>query len=103
MKEIEKKAYQAAIVKATVVKYLLQETSEKLKNISPEERTNSIKLLKNVIEQVLAGYSSEDLAPNKELTKREFQKHIIALVNKMREKIEERLKTISESAKAEQK
>lgn len=101
MKETEKRAYQAAVVKATIVKYLLQEAGEKLKKKSPDERTNSAKLLKNVIEQAMAEYSIEDLAPDKELTEKAFQKHVVALVNKVREKVEERLKTISKDTAGE--
>jgi hypothetical protein len=97
MKEIEKRAYQAAIVKATVVKYILEGSEQMLRGKSPKERENSEKLLKNVIEQAMEGYSIDDLAPSKKLSKKEFQDHVVSLVKKVRKKVEDRLNVISKA------
>jgi hypothetical protein len=95
MKETEKKAYQAAVVKATVVKFILEESKPKLRDKSPEERENASKLLKSVIEQSMMDYTIDDLAPSKKLSKKEFQEHVLSLAQKVRKKAEERLKIIS--------
>lgn len=97
MKEIEKRAYQAAIVKATVVRYFLEEAKPELKGKSPSDRANSAKLLKSVVEQAMVNYGVDDLVPGKELSRRDFQAHIMALVMKLRKPVEERLKVISKA------
>jgi len=97
MKEFEKTAYQAAIVKATVLRFFLEEVEPQLKGKSPSERLNSEKLLRAVIEQAMHEYSVADLVPANKLSKREFQEHILDLVKKVRKKVEERLKVISQA------
>lgn len=97
MKEFERKAYQAAIVKSTIVRFFLEETTPKLNGKSPSEKENSKKLLRSVVEQAMTDYSIDDLVPLKKLSKTEFQDHILNLVKKVRVKVEERLKVISQA------
>ena len=97
MKEFERRAYQAAVIKATVVKYFLEETKPKLKDKRPEERENATKLLKRVVEQSMADFTIDELVPEKKLLKTAFEDHINELIKKTRKKVEERLKSLNET------
>jgi len=99
MKEFEKRAYQAAVVKATVVKFFLDEVKPKLKGKSPEERTNAESVLKRAVEEAVSGFTLDELAPEQKLSKKEFEEHLMGIIRKARKKLEERLKEVSKTGR----
>jgi len=86
---IEKKAYQLAIIKATVIKTIDEDFNLKVNtgNISKEEANKIGKLFKRKAEAYLDKTPTDKLSPKEFENQKEFRDHILKIIKEIRKEV----------------
>jgi len=86
---IEKKAYQLAIIKATVIKSIEDDIKLKVDsgNITKEEANKISKLFKKKAEEYLDNTPIDKLAPKEFQNQKEFQEHILKIIKEIKKEV----------------
>ncbi len=86
---IEKKAYQLAIIKATVIKTIDEDLNLKVEagKISKEEASKIGKLFKKKAEDYLDKTPTDKLSPKEFENQKEFQDHILKIIKEIRREV----------------